>query len=1005
MTKKLLLATFIFIFLGIKAQTTAIEFPSETLTEKSINKILDDLRKKGVKEFEIQIRNEKLHKIMQKQLAGSFLNNENALRGSVPPQVNSSGCNNPGFENGTSSNWTFEGGDNSCIGCNLPCASCFSSTCTVINEVVNVNSTSTVNSGNCSIPNTTPCTNGVDNYGGFPVVFAGNYSLLLNNTCAGFKMQEAQYTFVVSSANDIFIFDYAAVLQNGGHPANESPYFDVSTTDLNTGAMPPCAQYNAISGNLNGFTQSNTAAANSAGGGVFYKPWTTVSLDLQSAVGHTVTIKFTVSDCNQGGHFGYCYIDAACSNPTSASGVAGLCGTSGGSVTISAPPGFATYQWYGPSPNTSTPISGATSQTLTTTAAINDTFVVKTTSAAGCPSTFNIVIQPASINVVTTSTATCKGGTFGGVGIIPPSSGTFQYAWSGSSGSIGTSTTTSISNLPVGTYSLSIVDNVGHCPQKDTTVTVLAINPTLQTSTAQLCGTQTILHAPTSYTGTPYAWYDNTNTLTAITTQTYNVNNGAAGQHYAVTYLDSASHCVDSLQINLNQTNINFVAQPVNPCQGGNSGSLTFNASSNNSFTIYDWTISGGTTGSGSSATPPFNFPNLAAGTYSIVISAPGNTTCFYTDTVTLHNTGVIPVTTDLNHSVCTDDILVLNSGAPATSTNSWTGTGLTYGVNTASTLTVNTAFTNTVVGFYTYTDTIKNSQGCKSIYTAIIKIKSFTAKMSIVEPILCYNDSTGKLKTFVSNEKNGPISTPDMYTFDWLPTTAFLGANPITVTGANASSVKGGNLKAGTYTCIVTNGNCVETATITLTSPPALHNDSIYAYYCPKDSLALVIADTGNTNYVWHPNNSVASVTGDSAHVPVQYLNKFYVTYKRGGCPDTGKIIISVTTYDAFRPDELVNVFSPNADKKNDFFYPFYSQTLNQYEISKQSDTYELTIYDRWGIQVYSTTEYNKPWDGKTKSGHDADAGSYFFIVKYKSNCASKADEVEKKGFVELMR
>src|SRR6185437_567170 len=154
MTKKLLLATFIFIFLGIKAQTAAIEFPSETLTEKSINKILDDLRKKGVKEFEIQIRNEKLHKIMQKQQAGSFLNNENALRGSVPPQVNSSGCNNPGFENGTTSAWTFEGGDNSCLGCNLPCASCFSSTCTVINEVVNVNSTSTVNSGNnFSIPN------------------------------------------------------------------------------------------------------------------------------------------------------------------------------------------------------------------------------------------------------------------------------------------------------------------------------------------------------------------------------------------------------------------------------------------------------------------------------------------------------------------------------------------------------------------------------------------------------------------------------------------------------------------------------------------------------------------------------------------------------------------------------------------------------------------------------------------------------------------------------------
>ena len=297
-------------------------------------------------------------------------------------------------------------------------------------------------------------------------------------------MQQAQYTFVVGSTNDVFIFQYAAVLQDGGHPANESPYFDVSTTDLTTGTLPACAQYSAVasSGSLNGWTTS------SVGTGVSYKAWTTVSLDLQAAIGHTVTVKFTVSDCNQTGHFGYCYIDAQCSNPTSASGVVGFCGTTGGNLTLLAPPGYATYQWYGPSPNNNTPIAGATSQTLTTTAAVNDTFIVKTTSASGCPSTYNIVVKPAGINVVTNSTSTCKGGSNGSVSIVPPASGTFVYSWSGPSGALGTTTTTAINNLPAGTYSLSITDNVAHCPTKDTTITVVAINPTLQTSTAQLCG-------------------------------------------------------------------------------------------------------------------------------------------------------------------------------------------------------------------------------------------------------------------------------------------------------------------------------------------------------------------------------------------------------------------------------------------------------------------------------------------------------------------------------------
>jgi gliding motility-associated-like protein len=210
-----------------------------------------------------------------------------------------------------------------------------------------------------------------------------------------------------------------------------------------------------------------------------------------------------------------------------------------------------------------------------------------------------------------------------------------------------------------------------------------------------------------------------------------------------------------------------------------------------------------------------------------------------------------------------------------------------------------------------------------------------------------------------------------------------------------------------------VQNGNCVDTTKIIpLGNGVKVTGDSIYAYYCPKDSLALLIADTnGNTNIKWHPDRLVlhdtitVSVTGDSARVLTQLVPYCYITYKHNGCPDTARTIISVLTYDAFRPNELVNVFSPNGDKTNDFFYPFYQQGLNQYQIYKQADTYELHIYDRWGKSVYDATDYAKPWDGKTKSGHDADAGSYFFIVKYKSNCGSNADLVEKKGFVELVR
>ena len=385
-----------------------------------------------------------------------------------------------------------------------------------------------------------------------------------------------------------------------------------------------------------------------------------------------------------------------------------------------------------------------------------------------------------------------------------------------------------------------------------------------------------------------------------------------------------------------------------------------------------------------------------------MIISAPGNTTCGDTLKITLINsTGTVtPIV--VTHTVCNMDTLALLG--LSNGTNSWSGTGLTAGSITSATLQVLPSFTNTANGFYTYTDSMRTTSGnCLSILKYSIKIKSFKGNITVTEPIKCYNYSNGIILAKVS-EPNGPINNPDKYTFTWAPANLISSSNPTAGTGATASgSIQ--NLRAGTYTCEIRNGNCINDVIYKLADGVPLPTDSIYAYYCPKDSLALLVAKSGNTNYQWHPNNIGASTGGDSIKVTVPNIHNYYVSYTSKGCPDTAKLIIPVTTYDAFRPNELVNVFSPNGDKINDFFYPFFESNFNQYQIYKQSDTYELSVYDRWGKSVYETTDYSKPWDGKTKSGHNADDGTYFYVVKYKSNCGSNADLEEKKGFVELVR
>lgn len=990
--KKLLLAAFIFIFIGIKAQIAPFEIPTGKLTEESISKILEHVKLKGVQQWEIDKLNKLLHTKMTKQQQ-EVLNGTFGQKNNIPPHVNSSSCTNPGFEDGTTNGWTLTNGDIN--GVTLPCNSCPTSAGAITNVV------------SLSSSVTGQCTSGSDDYGNFPVVppsGGGTYALLLNDANAGGKIEQAQYQFVVNSSSDFFTFQYAAVLQSGGHGASAQPYFSVSVTDLTGGnsLSPGCTDYQAsapASGNLAGWSISSLDPT------VYTKPWTTVGIDLSSIIGHTVNINFIVSDCNLGGHFGYCYIDANCSNVFSASNITGICGTSGNNITLTGPPGFASYQWYGPN-HPYNIINGATSQTYSiATASAIDTFMVKTVFSAGCVDSFKMVVKPI-LDINGSSTSSCRGNPNpSGSATVTAGPGDFSYVWNGPSGAMGTFTTTTQNNLSPGTYSVHVVDNTGKCPPKDTTVIVAVINPILQTATTQFCGLTPTLVAPNGF-GSTYTWYNNSNTNTGVTTQSNTISNAVNGQHYTVTYLDSASHCEDSLQITLNKTTLSFATQVQNPCAGGNNGSLTYNnTTSPNLYPVYNWAISGGTTANGTvTATSVVNLSSLSSGTYTMVISAPGNATCCDTLHSVLSSTAnIVPTLISLSPN-CNMDTVKITPSVPNV-THSWSGTStsgtsVTYPY-TSSTLIVLPTFSNTVSGYYNYTDSMKSIPGnCLSVTKYTVVLKSFHGSLTALEKLTCHNDSTGKIRASVTSEVNGPINTPDKYTFTWSPSTL----TTTTATGSPCSSTKN-NLKSNVYICTISNGNCINTYTYNLTNPAPLTNDSIYAYYCPKDSLALVIADTGNTNYVWHPNTAVVSVTGDSAHILVQDVSKCYVTYKHNGCPDTGKVVISVTTYDAFRPDELVNVFTPNGDTKNDYFFPFYSKALNQYQIFKQSDSYEINIYDRWGKHVYNGTDYNKPWDGKTKGGHDADNGTYFFIVKYKSNCGSKADLVEKKGFFELLR
>jgi gliding motility-associated-like protein len=93
----------------------------------------------------------------------------------------------------------------------------------------------------------------------------------------------------------------------------------------------------------------------------------------------------------------------------------------------------------------------------------------------------------------------------------------------------------------------------------------------------------------------------------------------------------------------------------------------------------------------------------------------------------------------------------------------------------------------------------------------------------------------------------------------------------------------------------------------------------------------------------------------------------------------------------------ELPNVFTPNADGKNDLFTP-----LPGYRYVKDID---IHIYDRWGLLMFSTTDKDILWDGKNAStGAKCTDGVYFYVCTVNEIRVSGIRPRVLKGFVHII-
>ncbi|REJ83749.1 MAG: PKD domain-containing protein [Bacteroidetes bacterium] len=150
-----------------------------------------------------------------------------------------------------------------------------------------------------------------------------------------------------------------------------------------------------------------------------------------------------------------------------------------------------------------------------------------------------------------------------------------------------------------------------------------------------------------------------------------------------------------------------------------------------------------------------------------------------------------------------------------------------------------------------------------------------------------------------------------------------------------------------------------------------------------------------GGAPYTWNFGDGSPTTTNtDPQHIFTS--NGTYIVTLVGqdsnGCIDTAQVTITVVDDTQIT---IPNVFTPNADGKNDYFNIFSN---------KSNLSVDAKIFNRWGreIATWNSSTNSKGWDGKSDGGKEAAEGVYVYII---SITHPDGRVEEKNGSVSLIR
>ncbi len=258
------------------------------------------------------------------------------------------------------------------------------------------------------------------------------------------------------------------------------------------------------------------------------------------------------------------------------------------------------------------------------------------------------------------------------------------------------------------------------------------------------------------------------------------------------------------------------------------------------------------------------------------------------------------------------------------------------------------------------YKVTTVHENGCVSDtgYTTVIVIP-FSARIN--DTSICEGTPA-----FLSGQVYAPDSFGG-YQYEWTPGAGL--DNPYV-------QQPGFTREPGTYTYrfTVTSGSpvqCTATDTAIVTVLPGVILTNVTEDQVVRYGESVQLHAEGADHYVWSPLDYLSHAYIQSpVATPEETIEYTVEGFRTDGCSNTATVRIGV---DKTVHDFIPTAFTPNGDGKNDVFRVANLTTQK---------LLEFRVFNRWGEEVFATSDKTQGWDGTWK-GEPQASGTYTYLVR----------------------